>query len=184
MSDATQLVAATEAFHTDYGYYPIYPHTHWKVDAVYGIPGDSHHNSDIMNALRADGTDPGPNYQNAINTRQTIYLDVPTIRDPMNPKEGLGTGKETNSYGITTPGEWYDPWGSPYILFIDANGDGLCDLGLVYSDFTSSGTNSTNPHTGVAAASLGPDRRIGTNGNRRYAGSDDEMTWTGRKEAQ
>jgi hypothetical protein len=149
-----------------------------KTDVVYGNPSGSHHNSDIVNVLRADSDDPGPNFRNALNTRKQIYLDVPVVKDPTNPRGGLGTGHETNTLGITTQGEWYDPWGSPYIIFIDANGDGVCDLGLVYSDFTSSGPHPTNPHTGVVAASLGPDKQVGTKGDGKYVGSDDEITWT------
>jgi type II secretory pathway pseudopilin PulG len=179
MNYMTQLVTATKAFYTDYGVYPIDPTLSVKTDTEYGPPGWTHHNYEVVNVLRADGTDPGPNYQNAINPRRTVYLDVPNIKDSANPRYGLGTGKETNCYGITTPGEWYDPWGSPYMLFIDANGDGVCDLRGVYSDFTSSGAKPTNPHTGVAAASLGPDRQIGMKGDRKYAGSDDEITGIG-----
>ena len=83
----------------------------------------------------------------------------------------MGTGKETNSYGVTRPGEWYDPWGAPYIVIIDANGDGVCDLGQYFY------TNVGSPHVGVAAASFGKDGKIGTNGNRKFEGSDDVLSW-------
>lgn len=181
-NDLWQLTMGVNAFYTDYGYYPIASAvTKTGMDAVYGIPGSSYHNSDVINVLRADGDDVGPNYKNVLNPRQQIYLNIPYIKNLAEPKSGLGTGHETNTYGVTTPGEWYDPWGSPYIIFIDANGDGICDLGRVYSDFTSTGSVPTNPHTGVAAATLGADKEIGTNGDRKYAGSDDELTWPGKQ---
>jgi type II secretory pathway pseudopilin PulG len=173
MINLNNLVVALKAFYTDYGRYPIDPAVSRKADAVYGYPGWSHHNSEVVNVLRADGTDPGPNFRNALNPQQVVYLDVPYVRDLTNPRTGLGTGKETNSYGVTTPGEWYDPWGSPYIVIIDANGDGVCNLGKFYSDVPS-------PHTGVAGVSFGADKMIGTKGDRKYAGSDDVMTWIGR----
>ena len=157
-NELNQIITAITAYHTDYGAYPISPSISHKTDVVYGNPGSLHYNSEIINVLRADGTDPGPNFQNALNTQKQIYLDVPTVKDPTNPKNGLGTGKEPN--GITTPGEWYDPWGTPYMIFIDANDDGICDLGLVYSDFTSTAPHPANPHTSVAAASLGPDKQL------------------------
>jgi hypothetical protein len=173
MNDLTNLTVAAKAYYTDYGVYPIDPALSRKTDAVYGYPGWSHHNSEVVNVLRADGTDPGSNFRNALNPHQTIYLDVPDVRNPANPKSGLGTGKETNSYGVTAPGEWYDPWGSPYIVIIDAKGDGVCDLGQFYSDVPS-------PHTGVAGVSFGADKMIGRKGDRKYAGSDDVITWIGR----
>jgi type II secretory pathway pseudopilin PulG len=170
-NDLTQLAFAINAFHTDYGFYPIDRSISRKTDAVYGYPGWSHHNSELVNVLLADGTDAGPNFRNAINTHQTVYLDVPLIRDPANPRSGLGTGKETNSYGVTTPGEWYDPYGAPYIVIIDANGDGVCDLGqLFYSDIPS-------PHFGAAGISFGKDKKVGTNGDREFRGSDDIISW-------
>jgi type II secretory pathway pseudopilin PulG len=170
-NDETQFVAAIQAFQKDYGYYPIDASVSRKVDAIYGYPGSGHHNSEIINVLRADGTDPGPNFRNAINTRQTVYLDVPDIKDAANPRSGLGTGKETNSYGVTTAGEWYDPYGAPYIVIIDANGDGVCDLGQFFY------TDVDSPHVGVAGASFGKDRKIGNNGDRKFAGSDDVLSW-------
>jgi len=169
-NDMTQVTTAVMAFRTDYGSYPIDPSVSRKVDAVYGCPGWSHHNSEVLNVLRADGADPGPNFRDAVNTRKVEYMDIPIVRDLSNPKRGLGTGKESNGFGVTTAGEFYDPWGSPYIIFIDANGDGFCDLGRVYSDFTSPGANR---QAQVTAASLGPDKQIGTKGNRKFAGSDD-----------
>ena len=179
LNDLVQFRAAVQAYHTDYGVYPIDPSIHWTGAAAYGIPGGPHHNSDVMNVLRADGTDPGPNFQNAINSRAVVYMDVPQVRDLSAPRSGLGNGKETNGFGVTTPGEWYDPWGSPYLFFIDTGGSGIRDLGLIYTDLTFSGPNPDYPPTAVVGVSLGKDGKIGTNGNGKYAGSDDVIYWPG-----
>jgi type II secretory pathway pseudopilin PulG len=168
MNDLTQICTATRAFYTDYGHYPIDQKVRWNGNAVYGFPGQSRHNSDVINSLRADGTDPGPNFHNAINTNSTIYLDVPYVRNLANPRSALGTGKETNRFGATVPGEFYDPWGTPFIILIDAHGGG-CDLNLIYSGYPT----SVHPRTDVTGISLGADAKIGINGNRIYAGSDD-----------
>jgi len=170
-NDLTQLDTATKEFYTENGYYPIDRSVSRKVDAIYGYPGWNHHNSELVNVLRADGTDTGPNFGDWLNPHKVVYLDVPDIKDPANPRSGLGTGKEINSYGVTTAGEWYDPYGAPYIVIIDANGDGVCDLGQFFY------TDVESPHVGVAGASFGKDRRIGNNGDRKFVGSDDVLSW-------
>jgi len=172
--DLTQLCEATKAFYTDYGYYPVDPKIHWNGNAVYGLPGGTRHNSDLVNVLMADGTNPGPNFGNALNPHQVIYLDVPDIKNPSEPKEGLGTGKETNPYGVTAPHEWYDPYGTPYIVFIDATHLGYCDAGMIYSDVSGP---AAQPRVGVAAVSLGADKQYGKGGDRVYEGSDDVDSW-------
>lgn len=174
-NDVTQFVTAVTSFYTDYGVYPIV--TTGTTDVEYGASGATNPNSSVVNVLRADSTDAGPNQNSAINTRQTVYLDVPLVKDVTNPKNGLGTGSETNSYGVTVAGEWYDPWGKPYIVGIDGNYDGYVTGGLLegYNDVNYSASKGVQQ--GCVAGSFGADHQQGTAGNKNYIGSDDVLSW-------
>jgi prepilin-type N-terminal cleavage/methylation domain-containing protein len=195
-NDLTQLVTAVKAFYTDYGVYPIDPSskiTGNAQDVEYGDKngGGSYPNSDVINVLRADpgndvlstGTTPL-----SINTRQQVYLDVPFVKDPTNPKSGLGTGTEANS-NVKAPGNWYDPWGYTYIVCIDSNYDGYTDAqqgtntGLGnYTDLSYitnlNGTTYKYIQDGCIAGSYGADHVCGTVSNANiYNGSDDVLSW-------
>jgi len=184
-SDLSQLVTAVKAFQTDYGLYPIV--TTGTTDIEYGSTGENH-NYNVINVLRADNTynvQGGTGTGITINTRQTIYLDVPLVKSTTSPKSGLGTGTETGNPGAG--GEWYDPWGSPYIVAIDGNNNGYVDSSskmvlLGYKDvnyITTSGTSVPSPalQTGCIAGSFGADHLQGSAGNDDYIGSDDVLSW-------
>ena len=173
-NDLLQLVTAVEAYHTDYGVYPIDPAAHWTNRAMYDFPGGDHHNFEVVNVLRAD-TDQGPNSGIALNPREIVYLDVPSVKDNTHPKSGLGTSTTTNALGINAPGEWYDPWGNPYLVAIDTTGKGISDLGFIYSDANLAAPNSIKPAAKVVCISLGPDGKPGHGGNGIFAGSDDVL---------
>jgi prepilin-type N-terminal cleavage/methylation domain-containing protein len=196
-NDETQLVNAVKAFETDYGYYPIDPGLSGQ-DLEYGGPSPKYHNQDVVNVLRAD-TNQGDTLTSGttpigVNPRQVVYLDVPLVKDSTNPKSGLGSGRETN--GITTKaGEYYDPWGEPYIVDIDGNYDGYIQnsssLLLGYSDLnyvqytapnnggTGGGGGSGNAlQTGCVAGSFGSDHTQGSASNaKKFNGSDDVLSW-------
>jgi hypothetical protein len=169
-NDLEQLCDAINAYHTDCGVYPINPAVRWKDCAVYGMSG-GHHNFELINTLRADGTNEGPNYGNALNTHQTVYLDVPNVRDSANPKDGLGAGTETDGRNIRVPGEWYDPWGRPYTIMVDMTGKGFSNLGFIYSDLAK--PDLYKPPVGVVGITFGADGQLGSHGNGKYDGSDD-----------
>ncbi len=183
-NDETQFVTAVKAFYTDYGVYPVDPAitaTTGTNDIEYGNTGsspDQYHNHDLVNVLRASGTTSSNTSATAINTRQVIYLDVPLVKNSSSPKSGLGTGNEANGYGA---GEWYDPWGAPYIIAVDANYDGYISgssiVLLKYNDinYVSYGGNALQ--TGCVAGSFGLDGQQGAAGNKTYASSDDVLSW-------
>jgi prepilin-type N-terminal cleavage/methylation domain-containing protein len=188
-SDIKQFTGAVKAFYTDYGVYPIDPAIEAATpkDVEYGAPGSSYHNQEIVNVLRADtvttdtlstsGSSPL-----SVNARNVMYLDIPFVKDSANPRSGLGTGRETN--GITTKsGEWYDPFGKPYIIAIDGNYDGYVqpNPGVLtqYKDINYATVNGQNAvQGGVIAGSFGSDQIQGSPANpAHYIGSDDILSW-------
>jgi len=193
-NDETQFVTAVKAFYTDYGTYPVDPAitTSNTNDIEYGdiAGGDKYHNQDVVNVLRADTTagdtltvsGSSPIY---VNTRQVVYLDVPLVKNNSAPKAGLGTGTET---GIADGkgGEWYDPWGAPYIVAIDANYDGYIDNqpGIVLLQYTTGSVNyiqyggGNALQTGCVAGSFGLDGVQGSVANpKNFTSSDDVLSW-------
>jgi prepilin-type N-terminal cleavage/methylation domain-containing protein len=194
-NDETQFVTAVKSFYTDYGVYPVdSANLTSGNDVEYGASSDTLHNQDVVNVLRADGTNTlgtGSNLGTTINTRQTVYLDVPLVKSLTAPKSGLGTGGETNSRGITKGGEWYDPWGAPYIIAIDANYNGYVDSTIspksVLLNYTGNSVNYiTSPagttgnalQTGCVAGSFGLDGVQGSTANPvNFTNSDDVLSW-------
>jgi prepilin-type N-terminal cleavage/methylation domain-containing protein len=187
-NDLTQFVTAIKAFYTDYGAYPIDSTLAGQAkDAEYGDPAGSVSNSDLVNVLRADintsdTLSSGTGTPLSINTRQTVYLDVPYVKELTAPKNGLGNGKETSSFNTGgKAGVWYDPWGEPYIIVVDANYDNYCQ-GLTlgnYTDlsYTNDPTGVKSIQTGAIGASLGADHTYGSNNNKTFTGSDDVLSW-------
>lgn len=189
-SDLTQLVTAVKSFYNDYGVYPVDPAINAQSaqanDIEYGNPGASLHNQEIVNVLRADtlSTDnlsTSGSLPIYVNPRGVVYLDVPYVKDSTSPKSGLGTGKETN--GISKAGEWYDPFGEPYIIDIDANYDGYVQpptsVLTKYTDLTYTIWNGKpSVQTGVIAGSFGSDHVQGSSNHPgQYNGSDDVLSW-------
>ncbi|MEY2484472.1 MAG: ral secretion pathway protein [Verrucomicrobiota bacterium] len=185
-NDLTQIVNAVNAFYTEYGVYPVDPT--FTADAEYGNPDKpAHSNSDVMNALRAiDDPKGGPNKGHALNPKQVIFFNGPTVKDAKNPRAGFDSN-----------GEFWDPWGSPpnsgpaalighYIIIIDCNYNGLTSAyTLGYSDLTyETVAPDTGVRVGAIAASLGKDGGYGTvignnppNGDNKFKGSDDVISW-------
>jgi prepilin-type N-terminal cleavage/methylation domain-containing protein len=156
-NDLTQIVNAVNAFYTDYGKYPMST----GADTSYGsvtIP-----NSNILYVLRADPTtaNGNPNANNAVNTRQIIFINPPNVKND--------TAGNRRSGMSLTDGNYYGPWGSQYRLMIDGNYDN--QLTNPYTANTGAGPATLNQ--GVIAWSLGPDAAQGTNFNN----SDDVISW-------
>src|SRR2546423_5430033 len=75
-NDLTQIVNAVNAFYTDYGKYPLV-----NADTVYGPAANP--NNTLFNVLRAqDATN---------NPRQIVFISPPYVKDPANPRSGVGT---------------------------------------------------------------------------------------------
>jgi len=184
-NDLTQLVTAVKQFYTDYGVYPLPSGASNTTDVEYGgTPGTTTglsgaDNEPIVDILRAY-TASGSNINSQINTRQTIYLDVPNVKDSTNPKNGLGTGT-----GKATQGDWYDPWGRNYVVAIDSNYDGYVSAGVLlgYTDLNyvalpSGSQGSKGVQTGCVAGCFGGDGVRGTSQSQNvFNGSDDILSW-------
>ena len=161
-NDLTQIVAAVNAFYTEYGKYPLV-----TVDTVYGPGGTS--SADLFYSLRAVAS--GANALNVINPRAIVFISPPFVKDPNNPRAGIGT--------TTGAGQFYDPWGTPYQIRIDTNYDN--QMANPYTDTTAGPATLT---TGVIAWSLGADKGLGTNGDKLYKTAatppvqcDDVISW-------
>src|SRR5206468_190929 len=69
-------------------------------------------NVEVMVAL-LDRTNLVWNANHAMNPNKTVYLNVKEVSDMKSPGVGLD-------------GVYRDPWGNPYIITVDLNGDNKC----------------------------------------------------------
>jgi prepilin-type N-terminal cleavage/methylation domain-containing protein len=106
-NDLTQIVNAVNAYYTDYGKYPL-------VTADTTITSTSTpSNADLFYTLRA--VNAGQNTNSAANPRVIVFISPPYVKDPAYPRAGIGT--------TTGVGQYYDPWGTPYVVRIDGGYD-------------------------------------------------------------
>ena len=104
-NDLTQIVTAVNAYYTEYGKYPL-------------VADRRHHRSRqttrmiLFYTLRAVACRYA-NAGNAANPRKIVFINPPFVKDPANPRSGIGTPTGTG------PGQYYDPWGTPYRIAID-----------------------------------------------------------------
>src|SRR5437773_1788742 len=151
-NDLTQIVNAVNAFYTDYGKYPLV-----NADTVYGPAANP--NNTLFNVLRAqDATN---------NPRQIVFISPPYVKDPANPRSGVGTPTGTG------PGQYYDPWGTPYQIAIDGTYDN--SLSNPYTADTGAAPGTLN--IGVIGWSLGKDQTGGSGNKNSGAGDDDVISW-------
>ena len=137
-NEEQQIVAAVNAFYTDYGKYPI-------VTADTTITGTSTPTSgDLFFTLRA--VSGGANTANAVNTRAIVFIQPPVSKDQTNPRSGIKT-----SNGI-----WYDPWGSPYNVMIDGNYDNQ-----LANPYIGDNPGGTTLYLGVIVWSFGKNGALG-----------------------
>jgi prepilin-type N-terminal cleavage/methylation domain-containing protein len=156
-NEEQQIVAAVNAFYTDYGKYPL-------VTADTILTGTSTpSNGDLFFTLRA--VSGGANAANAVNTRAIVFIQPPVSKDQTNPRSGI---KTSNSI-------WYDPWGAPYNVSIDGNYDNR-----LANPYGASGGAGTDPLSlGIMVWSFGADLTLGTKSpaSSNYQGSDDVISW-------
>ena len=134
-NDLTQIVTAVNAYYTEYGKYPLVT----ADNTIYGpvaLP-----NANLFYTLRAVAS--GANASNAANPRVIVFISPPYVKDPANPRSGIGT--------TTGVGQYYDPWGKPYNVEIDGGYDNT-----VANPYTAN-AGPTNLQLGVIAWSLGAD---------------------------
>jgi prepilin-type N-terminal cleavage/methylation domain-containing protein len=158
-NDLTQIVNAVNAYYTDYGKYPLA-----AADTTFGPAGSL--NDDLFFTLRAVAN--GANAGNVANPRVIVFISPPYVKDPANPRSGIGTPTGTG------PGQYYDPWGTPYRVAIDGNYDN--QLANPYTQDTGAGPATLN--VGVIAWSAGKDQKAPDNGGPAdFNASDDVISW-------
>ena len=146
-NDIIQIVTAVNAFYTEYGRYPTTETT--DAAATYGTANNS---GALFNELRGKTT--------TLNTRQIVFISPPEDSTQSNPKGKIGSD-----------GQFYDPWGSPYSVRIDADYDN--QVANPFGGNTGAGPDPIRQ--GVIAWSLGKDLTLGKNG--KFTGSDDVISW-------
>jgi prepilin-type N-terminal cleavage/methylation domain-containing protein len=174
-TEMSHIVAAVKHFYADYSSYPL-PTTQMQdglsgKDVAFGTP--SNNNCDLFDILRSlpghntNGL-PSPNTGNKFNPKLIVYYEASNVKDANNPRGGFAT-QPVNNIAI---GDLIDPWGTPYMVFIDANYDGKMSFGPlhVWSDML-------DTQLDVGVASCGKDQTIGTKGNNLYQNSDDLVSW-------
>src|SRR5262249_39717022 len=134
-NDLTQIVNAVNAFYTDYGKYPLV-----TADTIYGSTAMP--NNTLFDVLRGIDT--------ANNPRQIVFISPPDVKDPNNPRSGIGTA-------AANLGRYFDPWGRSYLVEIDGGYNNS-----VANPYTANAGATPNLSIGVIAWSLGADQNGAT----------------------
>jgi prepilin-type N-terminal cleavage/methylation domain-containing protein len=150
-NDVTQIVTAVNAFYTEYGKYPI----GGSPDVALGS-GGTITNDGLFTTLRGLNA--------TTNPRQVVFISPPDAKDSTKPTSGISK----------TDNQFYDSWGSPYALAIDTDYDNQINPNP-YGDNNGAGTSPLRQ--GVIAWSLGKDQSLGKNGDKKFTGSDDVISW-------
>src|SRR6266705_2367520 len=125
-NDLTQIVTAVNAFYTEYGKYPVNVPVGNTTDAYFGggtVPtGDTSYGTNdlLFDVLRNNTTGGNSATVTLLNPRQIVFISPPDVKYASTPKSGIGIAG-TNA--PTPLGQFWDPWGSPYNIEIDANYD-------------------------------------------------------------
>jgi type II secretory pathway pseudopilin PulG len=153
-NDLTQIVTAVNAYYTEYGKYPLVA----ADNVIYGAGGIL--NADLFYTLRA--VDAGANGGNVANPRKIVFISPPDAKDQTNSRSGIKT----------SDGQWYDPWGTPYVIEIDGGYDNI-----VANPYTAN-AGAPNLQIGVIAWSLGADQNGATaaaSGDKKTGVYDDDV---------
>src|SRR5437879_402440 len=132
-NDLTQIVNAVNAYYTDYGKYPIAA----AVDTTFGPGGTPATNETLFNPLRGLNT--------TLNPRQIVFISPPYVKDPNNPRSGIGTA-------AANTGQYFDPWGTNYVVRIDGDYNNQAA-----NPYTADAGATPNLQIGVIAWSVGLD---------------------------
>ncbi len=159
-NDLTQIVTAVSAYYTEYGKYP----TTSTLDVIYGAGGNPITNVGLFNVLRGlDAT---------LNPRQIVFMSPPDVKNATQPKSGVATASTTVNGIAVAVGELVDPWGTPYIVAVDA------DYGnTIANPYSTNGAGSNPVRAGVLSWSRGSDQKLGLNGDSKFTNSDDVISW-------
>jgi prepilin-type N-terminal cleavage/methylation domain-containing protein len=154
-NDLTQIVTAVNAFYTEYGRYPLV-----TADTII-TSSSSPTQCDVISTLRAVSA--CANAGNAVNTRAIVFISPPDVKDQTNPRSGIKTSDN----------QWYDPWGTPYLIEIDGNYDNA-----VPNPYTANAGATPNLQIGVIAWSRGSDKAGATaaaSGDKKTGTYDDDV---------
>ncbi len=131
-SDLIQIVTAVNAYYTEYGKYPLTPMT--PADTTYGATTS---NEQLFNELRS---------VTAIqNPRAIVFLSPPDVKDMNNPRAGISSAP-------APAGQYFDPWGKPYMIRVDTNYDNQ-----VSNPYSQNAGSAPLLRSGVIAWSFGKD---------------------------
>ncbi|HTA28984.1 MAG TPA: hypothetical protein VK731_00790 [Candidatus Cybelea sp.] len=129
-NEMINLVAAISQYQTEYGKLPASDNVVGSPDFTFGTFGTSDealgitnssgyqaNNSEVMSILMdvaafSDGK-PTVNVRHGLNPQNIVFLNVKMTSN-------------TNSPGLGPDNVYRDPWGHPYIITIDVNGDKKC----------------------------------------------------------
>lgn len=160
-NDATQIVTAVKAYYTEYGKYPVATGAGAAADTTFGSGGTN--NKDLFDVLRAiPPVPPAP----LLNPRQIVFLEPPVAK-PNSRRGGIIPDGETGA------GEFYDPWGSPFLIRIDTDYNNTIEVNP-YTD----NPGGEPVRTGVIVWALGKDG-AGGEGSAKASGpgKDDVISW-------
>jgi prepilin-type N-terminal cleavage/methylation domain-containing protein len=131
-NDLMQIVTAVNAYYAEYGRYPLTPAT--PVDTTYGA---SPTNELLFNELRSVAA--------AQNPRGIVFLSPPDVKDGNKPRAGISSAPGT-------AGQYFDPWGKPYMIRIDTDYDNQ-----VTNPYSQNAGGAPLLRSGVIAWSFGKD---------------------------
>ena len=152
-NDLMQIVTAVNAYYTEYGKYPL---TYDAADiTVDGLNGNT--NDKLFNGLRGLDT--------AVNPKNIVFINPPAVKDNNNPRSGISG----------TDGQYYDPWGKPYIIRLDTTYDNL----VTPNPYGQNAGFAANVNGGVIAWSFGKDQQSdsvpGPASDKNIAPNDDDV---------
>jgi len=131
-NDLIQMVTAVNAYSTEYGKYPLTPET--AADTTYGTTTT---NEQLFNVLRAVTLTENP--------RGIVFLSPPDAKDANHPRAGI-------SSAAASAGQWFDPWGKPYVIRLDTDYDNQ-----VSNPYSQNAGSAPLLRSGVIAWSFGKD---------------------------
>jgi type II secretory pathway pseudopilin PulG len=131
-NDLAQIVTAVNAYYTEYGKYPLAPAA--PTDTTYGAATT---NAQFFNELRSVTATQNP--------RRIVFLSPPDAKDPNNPRAGI-------SLAPVSAGQYFDPWGKPYMIRIDSDYDNQ-----VTNPYSQNAGGAPLLRSGVVAWSFGKD---------------------------
>jgi prepilin-type N-terminal cleavage/methylation domain-containing protein len=131
-NDLMQIVTAVNAYYAEYGKYPLTPAT--PADTTYGATPT---NELLFNELRSVGP--------LQNPRGIVFLSPPDVKDANRPRAGISSAP-------ATAGQYFDPWGKPYMIRIDTDYDNQ-----VNNPYSQNAGSAPLLRNGIIAWSFGKD---------------------------